>query len=225
MKYVWIVGNGVAVIGAIVCMSYLYRFRWSGSQSRWPLLSVAIIGITALVTSFQFVYPEILSGLRRNPSALAAGEWWRLITPLFVQPQGWVQCAVNAFFLIAFVPLAERIYSTKLLVLYFVPGIVGQIVNYFWSPTGGGASAAAFGVMGGLLVYIIRHRAVVARPCLMIAISGLCAACVLSFTRDGHGPSLLAGAVVAALIQGRDLPELKRTPNKPMHATCEDARA
>ena len=225
MRYVWIAGNGITVISAIFCMSYLYRFRWKDPESRWPVVSVLIIGATTLITGLQFAYPEILSMFRRNWDGLASGEWWRLVTPLFVQPQGWIQCATNAFFLLAFVPLAERVYGTRLLALYFVPGLVGQIVNYSWNPDGGGTSAAAFGVMGGLLAYVIRHRAAVHRPCVLIAIAGLCAACVLSFAQDGHGPSLLAGAILGGVLQARELPPLKKTPNNALQTACEDARA
>ena len=213
MRYIWIVGNGVAVISTIICMAYLYAFRWKDPKSHWPLVSVCIIGTTALVTGLQFVFPEIVSMFRRNWDGLVAGEWWRLITPLLVQPQGWIQCVSNAFFLLAFVPLAERVYGIRLLALYLIPGLVGQIVNYSWNPNGGGASPAAFGVMGGLLAYIIRQRSVVHRSVWLIAILGLCAAGVLSFGRDGHGPSLLAGAILGSVLQARRLPALKKSSN------------
>lgn len=209
MQQIWIVGNGLIIISSIICMSYLYQFDWRNPKSRWPLLSVLIIGITILITGLQFIFPEILSLFRRNYQGLMAGEWWRMITPLFVQPQGWMQCFSNAFFLLAFVPLAERLYGKGLLALYFIPGIAGQIVNYLWSPDGGGSSTAAFGVMGGLFVYIIRHRSLIPRFYISIAIAAFCAAAVLGFFRDGHGPALLVGACVATILRTQ-LPGLKK---------------
>ncbi|MES2823605.1 MAG: rhomboid family intramembrane serine protease [Pseudomonadota bacterium] len=206
MKWVWVIGNGVTVISAVICISYLYRFRWSDSKTRLPVWSLLIITITVVITSFQFVFPELLAAFRRNLDSLLAGEWWRMVTPLFVQPYGWFQCFSNAFFLLAFVPLAEKLYGKGVLALYFIPGIVGQLVNYAWSPDGGGSSTAAFGVMGGLFVYLCRYRKEVPTSYFLFAIIGLCAAGILGLVKDGHGPALLIGALVAIMLKARQLP-------------------
>ncbi len=206
MKWVWIIGNGVTVISAIICMSYLYRFQWSDSKTRLPVWSALIISITVVITSFQFVFPDLLSAFRRNLDGLLAGEWWRMVTPLFVQPYGWFQCFSNAFFLLAFVPLAEKLYGRGVLALYFIPGIMGQLVNYAWSPDGGGSSTAAFGVMGGLFVYLCRCRKEAPTAYFLFAVFGLCAAGLLGLVKDGHGPALLIGALVAVVLKARQLP-------------------
>jgi hypothetical protein len=51
---------------------------------------------------------------------------------------------------------------------------------------------------------------------------GLCGAVVMCFTQDGHGPGLLTGAALAALICW--LAPLGQ-PNKALQPTCEDACA
>ena len=202
---VTIVGNGFAVISAMVCMGHLYRYRRRDLGPRPVVLSVVIIGVTALVAGLQFVFPEVLAALRRNPDALSAGEWWRIVTPLFVQPTGWLQCVFNGMFMLAFLPLAEKLYGNGLLALYFIPGLAVQPILHAWIPEGGGSSPAIFGVMGGLLVYVCRQRKELPPQYFPIAISGLCAGVALSFVRDGHGPSLVIGAVVATLLRARPL--------------------
>jgi membrane associated rhomboid family serine protease len=44
--------------------------------------------------------------------SLEAGEWWRLITPLFVQPFGWSQFLFNLLFVAALLPIVDRFYGS-----------------------------------------------------------------------------------------------------------------
>jgi rhomboid protease GluP len=196
----------------MTCTAYLYRYRLRDLDSRLPALSIAIIAVTAVITGLQFVFPEILSEFRRNWDGLRAGEWWRIVTPLFVQPSGWSQCLFNGAFAVVFLPVAERLYRRGLLALYFVPGVLCQAINYAWSPDGGGSSTGVFGVIGGLLVYVLHNRQALPLRYVLLAISGLCAAGVLSFVKDGHGPALLAGALMASLLPFWRLPVLGSVP-------------
>lgn len=191
------IGNGITITFSMVCMSYLYRFHAGRTPQCSFLLSVSIIGVTFLITGLQFLFPELVSLFRRDLPALQAGEWWRMITPLLVQPYGWIQWLCNGAFLLVFLPLAERLFGKWLLALYLIPGVAGQAVNYAWRPDGGGSSTAVFGVMGALLTYVCRQRSEVPRQYFLFALLGLCGAVALSFVRDGHGPSMLIGALVA----------------------------
>ncbi|MGH8218366.1 MAG: rhomboid family intramembrane serine protease [Steroidobacteraceae bacterium] len=155
---------------------------------------------TAIVSGLQFVYPAVLVVLRRDPDAIRAGELWRLVTALFVQPYGVAQCVANAFLMLAFMPAAERLYGRGIVLLYFASGLVGQIANYWWVSGSGGSSTAAFGVMGGLLIYVIRNRKMVLLPFTFIAGGGLLAALFMISVRDGHGVGLLIGASIASIL-------------------------
>src|ERR1041384_1283909 len=95
----------VVVAGATVsCASFLYRFARERTKPSVPVTAIILIGVTALITGLQFVFPEVLSAFRRNREALLAGEWWRMVTPLFVQAAGKPHAFVNGvavgFFLI-----------------------------------------------------------------------------------------------------------------------------
>ncbi len=215
--------NGVTVTTSLVCcVAYLYKRRWQDLSARPLVASTLIIALTVLTFGLQLAYPDVLQALRRDLAALKAGEWWRLVTPLFVQPGGAFQFLFNMMFLVVFLPMAERLYGPRVWFLYFVPGVVGQLVNYAWNPDGGGSSTAAFGVMGSLLVFVLWQRNTAPKQYSIFAALGLCGAVVMCFTRDGHGPGLLTGAALAALICWLSPQEQS---NSALHATREDARA
>lgn len=75
-------------------------YRYNGKQIRFGRLwiSMILLLITVVVTGLQFPYPEIIPALNRDPQALSSGEWWRIITSLFIQPGGYLamhlQCIV-----------------------------------------------------------------------------------------------------------------------------------
>ena len=113
-----LLGTLVVAIGSLGCALQLYRFS-RGKTRPVPVITLVIIGSTALVTGLQFVFPEVLTALRRNREALLAGEWWRMVTPLFVHAYGWWHACVNGVVAIILCPLAERLYGKKLWALYF----------------------------------------------------------------------------------------------------------
>lgn len=215
--------NGITVTTSLVCcVAYLYKRRWQHLPARPLVASTLIITLTVLTFGLQLAYPEVLQALRRDLAGLKAGEWWRLVTPLFVQPGGALQFLFNMMFLVVFLPMAERLYGARIWFLYFVPGVVGQLVNYAWNPDGGGSSTAAFGVMGSLLMFVLWQRSSAPKQYRIFAALGLCGAVVMCFTRDGHGPGLLTGAALAALICRLSPQE---QPSNALHATGEDASA
>lgn len=53
-------------------------------QQRLPIITLAVLVITGIGTALQLMFPGVFPALRRDPAALKAGEWWRLVTPLLV---------------------------------------------------------------------------------------------------------------------------------------------
>ena len=190
--------DAVMKVTAVGCAIYLYRFAKKAKPSR-AMASAIIIGVTALTTGLQFVFPEILSAFRRNAEALLDGEWWRMVTPLFVQSDGLRQCVGNGVAAVIFLPLAERLYGQRLWALYFVPGVIGQIFAYAKGSNGAGSSSGIAGVIGSLFVFVFLHRRELPGPAHVAAIFGSIAAAVLSLYRDNHGLSLLVGMLLASL--------------------------
>lgn len=191
----------VVAVAAFGCAAYLYRFASERTKPAVPVAALLLIGVTALVTGLQFVFPQVLTAFRRNREALLAGEWWRMVTPLFVQAAGRVQAFINGVFMITLFPLAERLYGKRLLALYFIPGVIGEIFGYLWRPDFAGSSLGIAGVMGSLFASTYLHRSEVPKTARVFAIAGVVAAVALCFDRDTHGPPILIGALLASLMK------------------------
>jgi membrane associated rhomboid family serine protease len=174
-----------------------------------PMATICVLSITAIITSLQFVSPAIVSALQRDPAALAGGEWWRLITPLLVHPDGWPQIIVDFAGIAIVGPVVERRFeNARWLALYFGAGLSAEIISYAWEPSGAGSSIALCGLIGGLFADLIgRHRLV--WPVALMYALGLVAALV---GLDLGGPiaaaisSVLAGSLLGLLLR-RDKPE------------------
>lgn len=203
MNPVWIGGNAVAIVSALICMSYLAYVSRKTAPRRFPVITLALIAVTAAITALQFRFPELLELFRRNPDALRAGELWRVLTPMFVQPGGLSQCIANALLLGAFMWMVERLYGKGLLAVYLGTGIAAQVPLYFWLPNGGGSSSAAFGLIGALFCFLLFERRQALLPFLILPIAGFLAGITLALFRDGHGAGMLIGAAIAAGLPAR----------------------
>src|SRR3989442_9520440 len=64
------------------------------------------VGVAVLAAILQYTVPGFGPALQRDPTALAHGEWWRLVSPLFVQTLGWYQVLANLVTLALFGVLA-----------------------------------------------------------------------------------------------------------------------
>ncbi|MBI5331480.1 MAG: rhomboid family intramembrane serine protease [Betaproteobacteria bacterium] len=88
------------------------------------------------------------------------GEPWRLFTAMFLHG-GLLHLLVNLYTLYDLGRLAEKLFGRLgFLALYLLAGLAGGIASVWWNPwvNSVGASGAIFGVMGGLLVYLLDQR-------------------------------------------------------------------
>jgi membrane associated rhomboid family serine protease len=197
MDILFYIANGLVLPPAIhFAVNYQLDNRKEIKYSYLPI-TITIIAVTAGVTAMQFIFPGIISEFDRNKEALFAGELWRLVTPLFIQPQGVWQCVFNGIFLLAFMPVGEHFYGKKLVTIYFIAGIAGQLANFYWNKGGGGSSTAIYGVIGALLVYILLSREAFPKHYILLATTPFVGSVILCFFQDGHAPGLLVGAMVA----------------------------
>lgn len=126
-------------------------------------ITIAIILITSIATISQFVNPQILSILRRNPESLLSGQWWRIITPLLVHADGWMQFVINIIGIVSFGFIGEQLLgSYKLLFVYLVGGLIGEITGYIgWDPFGAGASVGWCGILGGIIFLLFKYKNII----------------------------------------------------------------
>jgi len=182
-------------------------------SKQYPVTTTSVLAATGVLTGLQFAFPEILSVLERTPSAIRKHQWWRLITPLFVHPEGWRQIAFNFTAILVVGVLVERLFgSWRWLVLYFVSGISGEIAGYAWQPMGAGASVAGAGLLGALAVWLmLENRSPKAATGGAFILVG---AAILTFARDLHGPPIMIGACMGwAMLRARTAKGLPTDPN------------
>ncbi|MBS0420039.1 MAG: rhomboid family intramembrane serine protease [Proteobacteria bacterium] len=98
-------------------------------------------------------------GTNYGPRTLE-GEWWRLLSSSFLH-FGVLHIALNMWALWSIGPLTERLFgSAYFLVLYLFAGLCGSFASLYWHPdiNSAGASGAIFGVLGGLLAFMVNPR-------------------------------------------------------------------
>jgi len=92
--------------------------------------------------------------------AIAAGEWWRFLTPIFLHGS-LLHLGMNSWVLYDLGPAVEGLYGRqKFLVLYVVTGVAGNVLSYWWHPftLSVGASGAICGLIGAMITYGYRNR-------------------------------------------------------------------
>jgi rhomboid protease GluP len=107
--------------------------------------------------------PEITDRFASFPPAIADGEWWRLVTPMFLHsPTFLFHILLNMYVLYIYGPNVEQAFGTRrFVVMYLICGFTGAVASYILSPCaalGVGASGAIFGVAGVLLIYLYKRR-------------------------------------------------------------------
>ena len=153
----------------------------------WPIATVSVLAVTVALTVLQYPFPRVRLTLWRDPELIAAGQWW--CSPAS-PPSGVV---------------AERIFGHGWwLVIYLGCGMVGQVFGCLWEPPDAGASIAAAGLLGAVSAWLLSP----AGPRqLQVRIWGVfwpLVGIALTLKQDNHGPPLLVGFAVGALLLWRD---------------------
>jgi rhomboid protease GluP len=150
----------------------------------------------------------VVFGAKEN-RAIIEGEYWRLLTPLFLHI-GLVHLLFNQFALSIFGRELERLFGTiRFAVIYFVAGMFGSLASFLFNPVvSAGASGAIFGIIGAQTVFFLRNREMLGevgnqqfRSLLMLILINL----ALGFTipgidNFGHIGGLVAGAALGVLL-------------------------
>jgi membrane associated rhomboid family serine protease len=93
----------------------------------------------------------------RNLPHLRTGQWWRVVTPVLVQPSGWGQLVFNLLGIAVIGAALQRRLGWAAWSLIYLAGGPGTIAVYIaWHPgdTGGGSSAAVAALIGALGVLL-----------------------------------------------------------------------
>ncbi len=134
-------------------------------KARKPFLTYTLIGINVIVWLILYFYSQIknisydnlniIIGAKEN-WLIMAGEYWRLITPVFLHDgRNILHLTLNCYSLYVVGNIVERIYGHyKFAIVYFLAGIFGSIASFIFSINPSiGASGAIFGLLGALIYY------------------------------------------------------------------------
>ncbi len=97
--------------------------------------------------------PQAIRDLALHPYfVLHRGEWWRLVTSLFLHMDP-LHLFFNMYALYIAGRIVEAYYgSIRTLTIYFVSGITGNLASLILPVFSAGASGAVFGLFGALVV-------------------------------------------------------------------------
>jgi len=92
-------------------------------------------------------------------SAIIAGQYWRLITPMWLHGS-LLHIAFNMYALFIFGPNLERPYGhSRFLALYLVGGFAGNVISFMMSLRASlGSSTAIFGLIAAQGVFLYQNR-------------------------------------------------------------------
>lgn len=120
-------------------------------------LTGVVWGGTLAVSLAALASPRLMRLLTRDLVQLRTGQWWRAVTPVLVQPDGWGQLLFNLLGVAVVGAALERRTSRAAWTLTYVLGGVGTIVVISaWQPldTGGGSSDAVAALIGAFTVLL-----------------------------------------------------------------------
>ncbi|MGA8036722.1 MAG: rhomboid family intramembrane serine protease [Candidatus Acidiferrales bacterium] len=167
----------------------------SARPQKFPITTVTVFVVTAIATALIFPFPQIDAALRRTPDMYALHEWWRIVTPVFINPEGWLQIVFNFTGIALLGTIVERRFGwARWLAIYFGSAVVGEIAGHAWKPSGAGSSVSVAGLLGAAAVLLATARAPQPR---IGAVAIVIGAATLCYFRDLHGPPILMGAALA----------------------------
>ncbi len=195
----------LVLYGAFIAGSLQLRASASTDTPRQraaiPFTTIIMVVAIAIPTTLQFVFPAILTTLERDTARFLAGDWWRIVTALFVQDGGVTGSVFNLVSLLFVGSVAERVWgSRRWLVVFFGCGVLSEIVALAWQPVGAGNSVANFGLAASVAAWCLVSATQL--PVRITAAVALLAGVPLLLVKDIHGAATLIGAIVGLVLTG-----------------------
>jgi membrane associated rhomboid family serine protease len=194
------------VYGAFMAGSIFLRTPSVESKSqsrtnsiRFPQATILLLFVVGIPSVLQFIYPTVLVLFQRDFARFLQGEWWRLVTPLFVQDGGIAGTSFNLTSLLLVGFLAEQFWGNlPVLLIFFVGGIAGEIAGFAWQPLGAGNSVANFALAGSILALLLLRRP--DKLVLFISLAVLSILILLIGLHDIHGVAGTAGVCLGLVL-------------------------
>lgn len=119
-----------------------------------------VIGVFVLQMLTGMSGGQVTERLLMDPFAIAAGEWWRLLTPVLVHGSI-LHIGLNMYILYIYGPNVEQVFGTaRFVAIFLITGFLASAFSFALPPLtrSVGASGAIFGIVGVLAVYLYKRR-------------------------------------------------------------------
>ncbi|HEX2851137.1 MAG TPA: rhomboid family intramembrane serine protease [Acidimicrobiales bacterium] len=195
----WERRSGAAVVALVLACVAVYLLQTSGTTALGrpgggvgPGRGARGVGLDTFTLRYAAV-----------GSKIAAGEWYRLVTAVFLHG-GVMHLALNMFALWIFGQEIERREgAVRFLAIFLGAGIVGNVVAYFILPgttVSVGASGGVFGLLGVALVWAWRSHGDVRPIAALIGLNLLLPLAVPGINVAAHLGGLVAGAAYGLVV-------------------------
>ncbi|WP_066370628.1 rhomboid family intramembrane serine protease [Herbidospora mongoliensis] len=134
--------------------------------------------------------------------AVDGGEYWRLVTTLFLH-YGLLHLLANMIMLwVAARVLEPAVGTTDFLIVYALSGLAASVAVYYTAHDvlTAGASGAVFGLFSALLVVSVRRKLPLWLPLVLLAFGVVTTFALPGMSVAAHAGGLVAGAVAATAI-------------------------
>ncbi|KQL56695.1 MULTISPECIES: rhomboid family intramembrane serine protease [Bacillaceae] len=192
---------------------------FSSYTRNYPVVTT-IIALNLLIFILMMIFPIIRErGVGFN-LAIEYGEYWRLITPIFLH-NDLFHLAFNMGALLIFGPALESmIKKWKFVLLFLLPGILANIVTFYLQHSYYmhlGASGSIYGLFGVYLFIYLYREDLISRQTSQIIVPLVIIGVIMTFLNPsisitGHIFGLVSGGLLAPLfLKGASTPFIYRT--------------
>lgn len=200
LLYILFIGTSLAT-GLLLLHKKYHRNQewWHKLYQPLPIVTLIVAGIHLLFILWQTTQPSLYFALQRDGGQLASGEWWRILTPIFVHDGGLLGAGLSLLILLVLGAVVEKLMRRRSwLLLYFGTAFLSETLAYaLIYQNGAGNSLAYFGLATATLAAGLGSKR---RRIQYLSITGLGVGVGLVLISDIHGLAFVTGGIIASLI-------------------------
>ena len=180
----------------------------------YPVVSlILLVHILLFLLTNLPIFPakSIMENLIGVNLYITQGEWWRLITPIFIHG-GFSHLLFNSFSIFLFGPGLEKILGKfKFLFIYLFTGIAANIITLFLEPLTYvhlGSSGAIFGLFGYYISIVVFRKNMISQGNAQIITTIAALSLIMTFLQPNinivaHIFGFLAGLIIGSISESK----------------------